>query len=107
MNADSEVVFFPFAVYVVEQRKLSFKWYQKPTKIETILNFGSCAALQLRTTPTIKILYSVLSSVFFQSTSNWQYFDEANIVNKNIVENSFSRKLVADNCKSVYWKYIK
>ena len=40
-----EIVFLNMAVYV-DERKVSSKWYRKPTDTGTILNFRSCDPLQ-------------------------------------------------------------
>ena len=85
LNENRELAFLDMTVHVDIKRKITFKWYQKPTDTDTTLNFRSCAPLQHR-----KNLIEGTVHRLLRCTSDWKNFDEALKINENIWKKNHS-----------------
>ena len=77
MNTDGDLAFLDTNVNVSSENNITCHWYQKRTDTEIILNFRSCATLQLKK----NVIQGAVHRVF-NATSNWLAFDQALEKNK-------------------------
>ena len=71
-NSEGNLPFLDLNINVSQGRRVTCRWYQKPTDTGTILNYRSCAPTQCKRSVIQGTVHRV-----FRSTSSWEQFDKA------------------------------
>ena len=79
LNENRELAFLDMRVHDDINRKITCKWYQKPTDTDTTPNFRSCVPFQHKKNIIEGTVHRLL-----RCTSDWKSFDEALKINENI-----------------------
>ena len=87
LDSNGNLAFLDLNVNVDSGKKITCRWYQKPTDTGTIQIFRGCAPLQYKRNVIEETVHGV-----FRSTSTWENFEQALEKNwKKWIENQYPK----------------